>query len=175
MEKIVYILCGLWFWITRRRRVRVYSQAAATLELAHAHLLHDFSCHASTRDRGILLPQQSEALSILQNHAVSTYLTASSFDSIRECCRYVAEEYAHMTAVARTAPAGRVIQLQPRPATVRIRFALPASRFQAAARFLRAQSVGALWHRTTVAWRLRRPQPALSPAPAEQQLPLKAA
>src|SRR5438270_9186395 len=104
MDKIVLSICGMWFWLTRRRRVNAYSEAAATLELAHAYLVRDFSSRASTRDRGLLLPEQREALSILQNHAIDTYVAATRFASLGECCRFVADELAHFTPAPSPAP-----------------------------------------------------------------------
>src|SRR6478609_1210176 len=100
MERVVVLLCGIWFWLTRRWRVDTYCAAAETLELAHAYLLRDFAGRASTRDRGILLPQDNEALSILQHHAVDTYVAATRFAKLTECCRFVAEEMRELDAPA---------------------------------------------------------------------------
>jgi len=182
MDKIVFSLCGLWFWLTRRRRVRAYSRAAATLELAHAYLLRDFTSHASTRDRGLLLPQQSEALSVLLHHAVTTYLTAIRFNSLRECCRYVGQELGAATTAPQHSPAlapARAPRLVPafrRRATARVRFAVPgAGLVPAFTRFLRAENSGAFWDRAISIWPVRRPRPVLVSASSDQQLPLKAA
>ena len=186
MDKIVIALCGIWFWLTRRWRVDTYCAAAETLELAHAYLLRDFATRASTRDRGILLPQHHEALSILQHHAVDTYVTATRFANFRDCCRFVAEE---MRAVAAPppAPAARpaLVVVHPVPAMSRIRirfanrvlqFTLPASiRLRGFAHFLNAETSGSIWDRASIGnWSLRpAPDSALTAEPAKQ--PLKAA
>ncbi|HEX3569671.1 MAG TPA: hypothetical protein VHU44_02495 [Acidobacteriaceae bacterium] len=185
MDKIVLSICGLWFWMTRRRRVTAYSDAAATLELAHAYLLRDFYCRASTRDRGILLPHQTEALSILQNHAIDTYVAATRFSSLGECYRLVTDELSRFNSppVRPTpVPVPSVSMDPPKPAVVRIRFAparifrfdiLGIGRVPGLSRFLSAEGSGAPWKRS--AWRAHDAEPPLRAAPAEQQLPLKAA
>jgi hypothetical protein len=186
MKRVVAYLCGLWFWLTRRRRVDVYCAAAETLELAHAYLLRDFASRASTRDRGLLLPQHNEALSILQNHAVETYVAATRLTKLRDCCRFVAEELRQLDApaVATTRRPAPVV-LRPVPATsgfrVRfapnrvLRFSLPGpARLPNFARFLSAETSGSIWDRPIGPWRIRSvADPALTAEPAKQ--PLKAA
>jgi hypothetical protein len=186
MERVVVLLCGIWFWLTRRWRVDTYCAAAETLELAHAYLLRDFAGRASTRDRGILLPQDNEALSILQHHAVDTYVAATRFAKLTECCRFVAEEMRELDAPAtRTVrPAPVVLHPAPEMSRVRIRYApnrvlqfsLPAStRIPGFARFLTAETSGSIWDRPPIgSWRLRTAAAStLTGEPAEQ--PLKAA
>jgi hypothetical protein len=176
MDEMVLAICGVWFWMTRRRRIRDYSSAAYTLTLAHAYLLGDFSSRASNRDRGNLLPDQIEALAILQNHAVSTYTWATRFESLRQCCRYVAQE---LTPIAKPLPAPRphLVPALARSRSVRVRFALPrAQNLPQLVRFLRNEDSGSLWNRAASLWTLRRQSPSLASVPAEQQqLPLKAA
>jgi hypothetical protein len=186
MDKMVIALCGIWFWLTRAWRVDTYCAAAETLELAHAYLLRDFAARASTRDRGILLPQHHEALSILQRHAIDTYVTATRFAKLRDCCRFVAEEMRALAAPA-PAPVARpaVAVLRPVSALSRLRirfanrvlqFALPAStRLRGFAHFLSAETWGCIWDRVSVgSWSLRPvADSALTAEPAKQ--PLKAA
>jgi len=175
-------MCGVWFWLTRRRRIRAYSSAAYTLTLAHARLQREFYSQASTRDRGTLLPGQLEALGILESHAVSTYQWASRFHSLRECCRYI---FGEMRRPAIKNPRkARVAAL--RPHLVRelsrashrwgwsgIRAMDPLTRFR---RLLSTPDPTVLWARAVSILRIRRSRPALSTGPAEQQpLPLKAA
>lgn len=179
-------LSGVWFWITRRWRVDVYCAAAETLELAHAYLLRDFAAHASTRDRGILSPQQKEALAILQDHAVKTYVAATRMAQFRDCCRFVAEEMRELSrpAVRAVPEPARVVVLRPAPLAIRVRIAadrvlrlsVPASSWVlAVARFLRAETSGFLWDvRRIGAWRVRSVgDSGLAAKQAEQ--PLKAA
>jgi hypothetical protein len=181
MEFFTLYLCGVWFWMTRRRRVTAYCAAAETLELAHAYLMYDFSRRPSTLDRGHLLPQQREALSILQQHATDTYVTATRFASLRECCRYVAAELRQVPAPVQVAPAAEPIRLVPAPAKIRIRFAanralrlvLPTSAvIPAFTRMLRAETSGSMWKRRPFGlWPVRNAE--VNTTPAEQ--PLKAA
>lgn len=181
MEVFTLYLCGLWFWMTRRRRVTVYSAAAETLQLAHAYLMYDFSCRASTLARGQLLPQQREALSILQHHATDTYVTATRFASLRECCRYVAAELRRVPAPVERTPSADPIRLVPARGHTRILFAadralrlvLPSvALFPAFTRMLRAETAGSMWK-----WRPFGLSPLrdakVNTTPAEQ--PLKAA
>jgi len=159
MNRIVFALCGIWVWITRRRRMEVYAEAAKTLELAHACLLRDFFSRASTSDRGALLPHQAEALALLEHHATMTYIAVSRFPSLRWCLSFVAEE------LSRFAPAPALSAPRPafRPATIRVRYRLPrVADFPVLARFLRNEASGAVW-------------PARTMESSEQAAPLKAA
>jgi hypothetical protein len=110
MEKLILFLCGFWFWLTRRYRALQYREAAELLLSAHDALASDLYSRWSTRDRGFLLPQQAEALSILKHHSDWTIDTANRFDSLIECCRFVTEE---LTGMARQP----VSQAQPASAT----------------------------------------------------------
>jgi hypothetical protein len=92
MEKFVLSLCGLWFWLTRKRRTNLYSQVAGSLNSAHKYLSSDFDTRASTRDRGFLLPHQAEAIAILERHGAHVSHTSCRFASLIECCRFVTEE-----------------------------------------------------------------------------------
>jgi hypothetical protein len=92
MEKLVLNLCGLWFWLTRKSRTNRYSEVANSLTSARLYLFSDYTSRASTRDRGRLLPQHIEALSILEHHIALTYNTAQRFDTLDECCKFVTEE-----------------------------------------------------------------------------------
>jgi len=94
MEKLVLKLCGLWFWLTRKYRATRYSEVAGTLNSAWSYLSSDYTTRASTRDRGFLLPEQAEALTILQRHLALVDRTSRRFDSLSECCKFVAEELA---------------------------------------------------------------------------------
>ena len=92
METMVLYLCGYWFWLTRSFRMESYGEAAETLKAARAYLVHDFAHRASTRDRGGLLPEQSEALAMLDRHSKFAKRSARRFESLVECCRFVIEE-----------------------------------------------------------------------------------
>lgn len=197
MERIVVYICGLWFWVTRRWRVYAYSEAAATLELAHAYLLRDFFNRASTRDRGLLLPFHHEALAILQNHAIDTYVAATRMANLRECCQFVSEELRaeELRSRKQREAALRPIAATPRPAPVMLRpaaaassirlrltptrllrFSLPATaRISSFARFIAAESSGSIWDRKPIgSWRLRSADDSvLNAEPTDQ--PLKAA
>lgn len=94
MEKLVLSLCGLWFWLTRKYRATQYREAAEWLTSAYNSLEADLYSRWSTRDRGYILPFQAEALSILELHSRSTVQTANRFESLLECCRFIAEELA---------------------------------------------------------------------------------
>jgi hypothetical protein len=95
MEKLVLFLCGLWLWITRKRRSLHYRKVAGTLNSAHLYLSSDYATRASTRDRGFLLPHQIEALTILQRQVALASQTSHRFDSFTECCRIAIEELTH--------------------------------------------------------------------------------
>ena len=124
MGQVVAYLCGVWFWLTRRWRIDVYRSAAETLELAHAYLVRDFAAHASTRDRGVLSPQQNEALMLLQKHAVQTYVNATRLAKFGECCRFVAGEMRQLDRPAvSAAPRPAVVVLRPATLAIRVRFA----------------------------------------------------
>lgn len=176
MERVVVYICGLWFWLTRRWRVDAYSDAAATLELAHAYLLRDFFSRASTRDRGLLLPFHHEALAILQNHAIGTYVAATRLANLRECCQFVSEELRAEDVRCRRRPAEQVRQpaeANPRPAALIVRTAaslrphlalerplgLPSpdwTRLRGVVRFVEGEASGCVWQRQQIgAWRLR--------------------
>ncbi|HEY5055291.1 MAG TPA: hypothetical protein VII58_03975 [Acidobacteriaceae bacterium] len=92
METAVLHLCGLWFWLTRRFRMDSYREASETLKDARAYLAHDFAARASTRDRGSLLPDQIEALALLERHGRFAARTVDRLESLSECCRFVIEE-----------------------------------------------------------------------------------
>lgn len=92
METIVLYLCGFWFWLTRRFRMRSYAEAAEVLAAARAYLVRDFAARASTRDRGSLLPDQIEALTLLERHRKLAARTIRRLESLSECCRFVIEE-----------------------------------------------------------------------------------
>jgi hypothetical protein len=92
METSVMYICGVWFWLTRRFRMDSYSEAAETLQAARAYLAHDFAARASTRDRGHLLPDQIEALELLESHGRFAAGTVRRLETLSECCRFVIEE-----------------------------------------------------------------------------------
>ena len=94
METIILNLCGLWFWLTRKYRATQYTEVAGTLKSARVYLWSDYATRASTRDRGALLPHQLEALTILERHGNLVTQTSQRFDSLSECCKFVAEELA---------------------------------------------------------------------------------
>ena len=197
MAQVVAYLCGVWFWLTRRWRIDVYCAAAETLELAHAYLARDFAAHASTRDRGVLSPQQNEALALLQAHALQTYVNAMRLAKLDECCRFVAKEMRELNRpTVSVAPRPAVVVLRPAPLAIRVRFAsnrvlrFSLSRpswvtrlswitrpawITSVARFLSAETSGLLWSRWQIGtWRLRPvADTALAAKPAER--PLKAA
>jgi hypothetical protein len=92
MEKLVLNLCGLWFWLTRKYRATRYTEVADTLNSAWSYLSSDYASRASTRDRGFLLPEHAEALTILKRHVALVDRTSRRFDSLSECCKFVEEE-----------------------------------------------------------------------------------
>jgi len=92
METIVLNLYGFWFWLTRKFRIDSYAEAADTLKAARAYLVHDFAHRASTRDRGGLLPEQTEALAMLERHSKFARRSSRRFESLGDCCRFVIEE-----------------------------------------------------------------------------------
>ena len=92
METMVLYLCGFWFWLTRSFRMESYGEAAETLKAARAYLVRDFAHRASTRDRGGLLPEQTEALAMLDRHSRFAMRSSRRFESLVECCRFVIEE-----------------------------------------------------------------------------------
>ncbi len=92
MERLVVYLCGLWFWLTRNHRSRPYQKAAEYLDAAKDYLVSDFYQRASTRDRGGLLPDQREAVDILERQRAHAAQTSARFQSLAECVRMVAEE-----------------------------------------------------------------------------------
>ena len=94
MERLVLFLCGFWFWLTRKYRKPHYQQVAETLESAKLYLISDFNGRASTRDRGGLLPDQVEALNILEKQHALVAHTSRRLESLVECVRMVAEELA---------------------------------------------------------------------------------
>jgi len=180
MDRIVLTMCGVWFWLTRRRRIKAYSSAAYTLTLAHARLQREFYAQASTRDRGTLLPGQLEALGILESHAISTYQWASRFHSLRECCRFVfGELHPPILTAPRKAPLPalrpQLVGERARSSSLSGGFASPGMNpWTALLRF--APDASALWTRAISILPVRRSQPALSTSATEQQpLPLKAA
>jgi hypothetical protein len=92
MENLVLSLYGLWFWLTRKYRAAAYNDVAETLHSARIYLWSDYATRASTRDRGFLLPDQIEALNILDHHVALVANTSLRFDSLSECRKFVAEE-----------------------------------------------------------------------------------
>jgi hypothetical protein len=100
METIVLNLCGLWLWLTRKRRTSEYGEVAELLNAAHTYLLSDYTTRASTLDRGSLLPQHREALVILERQAALVAHTSNRFASISECRKLISEEFADMQKAA---------------------------------------------------------------------------
>ena len=94
MERLVLFLCGLWLWLTRKRRASRYSEVANTLHSARLYLVTDFTSRASTRDRGALLPDQIEAIRILERQGALVTHTSLRFATLAECCRLATEELA---------------------------------------------------------------------------------
>jgi hypothetical protein len=94
MERLVLFLVGCWLWLTRKRRTLRYRAIADTLRSAQLHLWSDYANRASTRDRGFMLPDQVEALAILQQQSAKAFRTADRLDSIVECYRFASEELA---------------------------------------------------------------------------------
>jgi len=92
MEILVLNLCGLWLWVTRKSRTSRYSEVAGTLASARSYLWTDYSSRASTLDRGFLLPEQIEALTILERQTALVTHTSQRFDSLSECRKIITEE-----------------------------------------------------------------------------------
>ena len=91
METVVLHLCGLWLWLTRKSRTSRYSEVAHTLNSAWSYLWSDYATRASTLDRGFLLPEQTEALTILDRQAALVSETSSRFHSLSECRKLITE------------------------------------------------------------------------------------
>ena len=102
METTILYICGLWFWLTRRFRMDSYAEAAEFLKAARIHLEQDFAARASTRERGHLLPDQIEALALLEQRSAIAAHTVHRLESLAECCRFVIEELTG--APAKTVP-----------------------------------------------------------------------
>jgi hypothetical protein len=94
MESLVFSLYGLWFWLTRKYRAAVYNEVAHTLDSARAYLISDYTSRASTQTRGFLLPDQAEAIRILDTHTEFATRTSQRLQSLNECRKFVAEELA---------------------------------------------------------------------------------
>jgi len=92
MEKLVMFLCGLWLWLTGKRRSATYREGANTLHAARLYLISDYASRASTQERGHLLPDQVEALTILERQVDLADRTARRFESLTECYRIAIEE-----------------------------------------------------------------------------------
>ena len=92
MESLVLNLCSLWLWITRESRTSEYSEVAEKLTAARTYLWSDYATRASTLDRGSLLPEQAEALTILERQATLISQTSRRFYSLSECRKFVTEE-----------------------------------------------------------------------------------
>lgn len=100
MEELILSLYGLWFWITRRYRAAAYKDVAQTLDSARSYLITDYNARASTRDRGFLLSDQVEALTILDCHVALVNRTSQRFTCFSECRKFVAEELCESTKAA---------------------------------------------------------------------------
>jgi hypothetical protein len=100
MESLILNLCGLWFWLTRKYRATQYSAIAGSLNSARVYLWSDYATRASTRDRGAMLPHQVEALTILERHGALVSQNSRRFDSLSDCCKFVAEELAQQPSKA---------------------------------------------------------------------------
>lgn len=94
METLVLNLSGFWLWLTRKSRTSRYSEVAGTLASARTYLLSDYATRASTLDRGFLLAEQVEALTILDRQATLVAQTSRRFDSLSECRKLITEELA---------------------------------------------------------------------------------
>jgi hypothetical protein len=92
MEILVLNLCGFWLWLTRKSRTSRYSEVAGRLTSARTYLWSDYATRASTVDRGFLLPEQAEALSILERQATLAAQTSRRFHSLNECRKLATEE-----------------------------------------------------------------------------------
>jgi hypothetical protein len=94
METLVLNLCGFWLWVTRKSRTSRYTEVADTLTSAHTYLWSDYATRASTLERGFLLPEHAEALTILERQATLVTQTSHRFDSLSECRKLITEELA---------------------------------------------------------------------------------
>jgi hypothetical protein len=187
METTVLYLCGVWFWLTRKWRVAAYSDAARQLDIARMYLLRDFTSRASTCDRGRMLPHQIEAVALLERHAEQTLATASHFQNLLDCCRFVSGEIRQAASVSPVSPH---VPLQPVPfarriAPIRVRVVFASGRFfgvpiptgvrlSVIRSLLRGEGSGAIWGAAGLG-KLRHIQPKLTPDGYKPQIPLKAA
>ena len=93
MAKTVLFVCGLWLWLTRKRRATRYGEVANSLQSARLYLFSDYATRASTQDRGYMLPEHVEALHILERQLGLVSRTSSRFHSLIECYRLATEEF----------------------------------------------------------------------------------
>ena len=100
METLVLNLCSLWLWMTRKSRTSQYSEVAEILTAARTYLLSDYATRASTLERGSLLPEQSEALTILERQATLISQTSRRFHTLSECRKFVTEELSDSSKAA---------------------------------------------------------------------------
>ncbi len=183
MERLVFIVYGFWFWLTRKYRAARYGEAADSLRHARIYLLNDFATRASTRDRGYMLPHQVEALAVLERHSAFTARNSRRFTSLGGCCRFIVEELAEpQVQPALVQPAALV----PEPSVSF--FALIAGRVAAVAgaglnslpsfvSFWASESVGSIGDLGRARWRMSEAfangadhLPRLTPHAAKQQI-----
>jgi hypothetical protein len=100
MDTIVLHLSGFWLWLTRKRRTSEYGEVAELLQAAHTYLRDDYATRASTLDRGFMLPEHSEALTILERQAALVAHTSNRFASISECRKLISEEFSRTQKAA---------------------------------------------------------------------------
>jgi hypothetical protein len=100
MERLVLFLCGVWFWLTRNERSAPYKESAETLTAARDYLWTEYNSRASTQERGFLLIDQVEALTILERRGSEAAQTARRFESVMECYRMVLEDLATQSSFA---------------------------------------------------------------------------
>ena len=100
METLVLNLCTLWLWMTRKSRTSEYTEVAEILTAARTYLWSDYATRASTLERGSLLPEQAEAIAILERQAVLVTNTSRRFHSLSECRKFVNEELSRPSKAA---------------------------------------------------------------------------
>jgi hypothetical protein len=147
MEKLVYSIYGFWFWLTRKYRSAVYTEAATALAEAREYLWNDYATRASTVDRGWMLPEHLEALQVLDRHSALAARTSSRFESLTECTRFITEELAEMPA-QNPVPATGLAVAESAPLPSAAKQTLPS--FASLADFLTSDEAGAKSARTPI-------------------------
>ncbi len=72
MTPVVALVTALWLRVRRRHYAEQYNIVALKLRHAHTYLYRDRMSWASNISRGRLLPEQEQAIQILDKHCMET-------------------------------------------------------------------------------------------------------